>query len=679
MNSSAPCSTQPPTEFLVSLFASDCKESETDPSAIYFASTSPISSSRTVNPLLEAVLAQQQAIGLKPWMIELQSNLPPLPSDPLSNAEPDKVVTRYLIWDVTKIDFDSRQIEATATYTFKNKQDGNRALVLDVKNLQISQILVNSEPVEATLKLSTNPDQPDALIIPIAPKQGQGTVSIQYRTSPEASGIFWIEKEFTDSKKHPIVYTLFQHNEGASVIPGQHTPQVRLAYEVHIQTGNPDQMALSSVMNNPKERSPDGIYRNLLMPRPVPIYLLSLHAGNFSYHQYEQDPRTGVYAEDTVIQETAEAMKQLPDIMRAAEEICGPYNWGNYAPIILPWAFPYAAMEHPCASTCGKIVRERKTVIPHELAHSWAGNDTTNGTWQQFFWNEGFTTFFEKLITERIWGIDVANMTFMNTLKDAKATMDKFRNTKPDILRLCGQTSSFEFSRIPYAKGALFFFMLQTAIGPEQFPQFIRDYMKVFYSNTMSDQRFLSFLRQWLKHEKNEANFDQFMEQNKVEEWLYGLEIPSNAPTFESKLIEMIDQEKTNLLQGKPLNGDLFKSWGVETQVAFLSQFDTEEISHKHLISLDWQLNLSNSDKMTLLGTWSYLCAQKGYLTDITKRVIIDYVIKRNSMFEADKITTALCKTEEGRRVAQTILEEGAERLFPITQEKIRKILSSSY
>lgn len=620
--------------------------------------------------------------GLEVWMSEFIKDMPKLPLDPTSNAEPHKIVTTHLVWDVDAPNFETRQLKATATYTYNNIDTSNDKLILDIKNLDIDTsdpfaITINGKPAKFDIIRSKHQDVPDALSIVIPQKKGVGSVAIKYQTKPDATGIFWIDKQFTEGQKHPLLYTLFEPTSGASVIPGQHTPQVRLTYEVNAKTANPDLMVLSSVKNNPTHRSNSGDYNGLKMNRAVPLYLLSLHVGNFVYRGYS-DKVTGVYAEEAMIDDAEERLKLLPSFMKAAEEVCGPYNWEKYCPIILCWAFPYMAMEHPCASTCGAVCLEQPKVIIHELAHSWSGNDTTNCNWQQFFWNEGFTTFIEYLITAKIYGEDHASMIFMYTLEEAKEAMDKYRMINPEFLKLCNNSVEQEFTRIPYAKGALFFFMLREAIGHDHFSKFIKDYMKVFYQNTMSDDRFLAFLNIWLNKRLKIDDFDAFRKTHQLDEWLYGIEIPSNAPLFQSKLLNTIDEEIAKVINNETFNKDTLAAWDVDTQLLFLNRLK-DKVTNQQLANLDAQMKYTSSPLMSIRGGWAHLCAMKKYFTPETSSMIIGYVIKRNSLHEANKISSALCKSYEGRIIVDRILAEEDGRLFPLTKDKLRKNLEIIY
>lgn len=610
---------------------------------------------------------------LKPWMQDFQRHLPALPSDPLSNAEPSKAVTTHLVWDVA-VDFPKKELIAQATYAYQNKVTGNGELILDVDHLEIEEVLVNGSKVSFTIVPSKIESKPDGLVIPIPPKEAAGSVAIRYRTKDSATGIFWVDPQFTEGGEHPLVYTLFQPTAGASAIPGQHSPQVRLTYELNVKTGNPALLALSSVSNNPTCCTPTGEYRNLKMTRAIPLYLLSLHVGSFDFHSF--DYRTGIYAEPEAMKIASRSFEKLPEYMQAAEELCGPYRWGTYTPIQLGWAFPYGAMEHPCASTFGSICNEEPFVIPHELAHSWTGNDITNCNWQQFFWNEGATTFLEYQISEKIWDTDFASMIFLSLIKEAKESMEQFEKRNPELLKLCVDGTSYAFTTIPYAKGALFFFMLQEAMGRDVFWRFFKDYMTVFFQNTMSEERFLTFLATWLEKEQGMDDFGSFVQKHQIGEWLHGTKLPSNVPQFHSKLVDAIEEEIAKLTHGKMVDQKKIRGWEVTTQGSFLSLL-SGKATKEQVAALDAEMDYTHAASMVLKGEWIVVCAQAGYLPPQVQDLIISHLIKRNSAYGAARVCTLLKKTETGRLVIQRLLAEERGRLFPLTRNAIQKVLTT--
>lgn len=79
---------------------------------------------------------------------------------------------------------------------------------------------------------------------------------------------------------------------------------------------------------------------------------------------------------------------------------------------------------------------------------------------------------------------------------------------------------------------------------------------------------------------------------------------------------------------------------------------------------------------MLLLGQWSINCAKAAYFTPETERTIIDYVIKRNSKHESNRIALALSKFPEGKKIIKKISTIENGQLFTATRETIEKALN---
>ena len=116
--------------------------------------------------------------------------------------------------------------------------------------------------------------------------------------------------------------------------------------------------------------------------------------------RFELGPRTGVWAEPSVIDTAAAELADTERMVTASEELFGPYRWGRYDMLVLPPSFPFGGMENPTLTflTPSFIAGDKSLVslIAHELAHSWSGNLTTNATWADFWLNEGTTVWAEQ-------------------------------------------------------------------------------------------------------------------------------------------------------------------------------------------------------------------------------------------------------------------------------------------
>ena len=78
-----------------------------------------------------------------------------------------------------------------------------------------------------------------------------------------------------------------------------------------------------------------------------------------------------------------------------------PYAWGNYTILVLPPSFPMGGMENPLLTFASPSVivgdKSQVYVAAHEMAHSWTGNTVTCADWANFWLNEGFTVYYERL------------------------------------------------------------------------------------------------------------------------------------------------------------------------------------------------------------------------------------------------------------------------------------------
>ncbi len=173
--------------------------------------------------------------------------------------------------------------------------------------------------------------------------------------------------------------------------------------------------------NHPKETT-QGIFR-FRLPQSIPPYLLALAVGDLSFKSLGR--RTGVWAEPSVLESAASEFADVEAMIAACEKDFGPYRWGRYDILVLPPSFPFGGMENPRLTFATPTIlagdRSLVSLIAHELAHSWSGNLVTNATWRDFWLNEGFTTYLERRIIERLYGRDRADI-------DAVLGLDELRD-----------------------------------------------------------------------------------------------------------------------------------------------------------------------------------------------------------------------------------------------------------
>ncbi|HEX9652578.1 MAG TPA: M1 family aminopeptidase/hydrolase, partial [bacterium] len=308
------------------------------------------------------------------------SQITPAERDPHSFSRPQEVAVTHLDLDLM-VSFEQMQISGKASLTIENKTAANQ-LLLDTHDLHIERVTLDDAESKATFELGVpQPYLGQPLTIAISPETE--TVHVSYSTSPEAGALQWLSPEQTAGKIQPFLFTQSQAILARTWVPCQDSPGVRMTYSAKIKT-NPDLMAVMSA-ENPTEKNPDGVYI-FNMPQPIPSYLLALAVGDLEFRAI--GPRSGVYAEPSVVEKAAWELTDTEQMIEATERLYGPYRWGRYDVIVLPPSFPFGGMENPRLTFLTPTIlagdRSLVSLVAHELAHSWSGNLLTNATWNDF-------------------------------------------------------------------------------------------------------------------------------------------------------------------------------------------------------------------------------------------------------------------------------------------------------
>ena len=109
------------------------------------------------------------------------------------------------------------------------------------------------------------------------------------------------------------------------------------------------------------------------------------------------------------------------------------------------------------------------SLVAHELSHSWSGNLATNATWDDFWLNEGMTTYAERRIVEELYGKNQADDDIalgVDALDKAVAENGGPKGADTRLhLDLKGRHPDDVLSDIAYEKGAAFMRTVEAAVG----------------------------------------------------------------------------------------------------------------------------------------------------------------------------------------------------------------------
>ena len=264
-------------------------------------------------------------------------------NDEHSYAEPTQVVVKNIDLDLN-VDFNKKILSGNANLSLTWLKPQHKQLVLDTRDLNIEKIEGSTgrmgwQTLQYTLAAR---DDIFGSKLTIEMPQAFGNVRITYSTSPQASGLQWLDAPLTAGKKQPFMFSQSQSIHARSWVPLQDTPGVRFTYSAHITTPK-NAMALMSA-NNAVDALRDGDY-SFRMPQPISSYLLAIAVGDLVFKPISH--RAGVWAEPSVVKKAAWEFADTEKMIAAAEKLYGPYRWERYDILVLPASFPFGGMENP--------------------------------------------------------------------------------------------------------------------------------------------------------------------------------------------------------------------------------------------------------------------------------------------------------------------------------------------
>ncbi|MEM7451913.1 MAG: M1 family metallopeptidase [Pseudomonadota bacterium] len=530
----------------------------------------------------------------------------PVPGRDYHSYATETFATTHLVLDLD-VDFERRVLEGTATLDIERGGPGD-TLVLDTRDLTITGVRAGGESLSDTAFELGEADDILGAPLSITVPEGASRVEVAYRTSPEATGLQWLEPRQTAGKRHPFLFSQAQAIHARSFVPSQDTPAVRFTYTATVRVP-PDLLAVMSA-DNATVRSEDGVYE-FEMPQSIPSYLLAIAVGDLEFKAMGE--RTGVYAEAELLDAAAAEFEDTERMLEIAEVDYGPYKWGRYDLLILPPSFPFGGMENPRLSfiTPTVIAGDKSLValIAHELAHSWSGNLVTNATWRDLWINEGFTTYLTNRIMQKVYGDDRYTMEVALGYADLLGELELLE-TSDEIMALDvrGRDPDESFSNIPYEKGSLFLFEIEKAIGREAFDAFLLDYFQAFEFKSIHTEAALAYFEETLLAQHGDA-----LDADRIREWIYEPGLPEDAPAPTSDAFTGVDSARADWLAGS-LAADAIDTadWTFHQWKHFLDGMP-EALTGEQLTELDTAFGLTETQNNEIAFSWLMIAVRNNY------------------------------------------------------------------
>ena len=589
-----------------------------------------------------------------------------------SAGNPHEVRVRHIQLDLA-VDFARKELAGTAELRTERKAGSNPAacLILDTKGLVIEK--VEEFNGQGWSKVAHRLEPPDpilgqALTIPMA--SDIGPVRITYRTSPSAGALQWLDPSRTAGGQQPFLFTQSQAIQARTWIPTQDSPGVRLTYGATIRAPK----GLTAVMSADRTFDPSvPTLTRFRMDQAIPSYLIALAVGDLAFRPI--GPRTGVWAEPSVVEKAASEFADTEKMVEATEKRFGPYRWGRYDLLVLPPSFPFGGMENPklTFATPTVIAGDRSLValVAHELAHSWSGNLVTNATWRDFWLNEGFTVYLERRIVEDLYGVERAKIEAVLGIQELREEIARLPS--PDQIlhvNLAGRDPDDGMTQVPYEKGALFLTELERAFSRERFDAFLLGYFNRHAFQSITTDDFLADLKTNLLSlnpaAASKIDLDAWVEAP-------GLKASFVEPT--SSRLVAVDKAVSDWATGKVATEALAtKDWSTQEWLRFLRGLPAK-LTPERMASLDAAFGLTARENAEVAALWLLMAVRNEYRpADARLERFLTTIGRRKFLMP---IYRELIRTPEGLTKARLLFAKARPFYHPIAVESVDTLLKS--
>ena len=456
--------------------------------------------------------------------------------DPHSYCDDTQPEIASLDWQV-RVDFEARRLDGAVTLELTAPAAAAGPIDLDTRELDVHRVHAG----EAALAWELAAPEPIlGARLRVELPAGTQRFTVEYRTTPGASALQWLEPAQTAGGVQPFLFSQCQAIHARSVLPVQDTPRVRVRFTAALDVPVALRGLMAAAFVEREEDDPDSAraIERWHMPQPIPPYLLAFAVGHL--RSADVGPRCRVWAEPEVLERAAWEFAGTEAMLEAAEKLFGPYDWERFDILTMPPSFPYGGMENPRLTFLTPTLlagdRSLVNVVAHELAHSWTGNLVSSASAEHFWLNEGFTVFAERRIVEALAGSEVAIMQAALGRQELDRAVAGFA-TQPDLTRLHVHLSGVDpdeaFSIVPYEKGYLLLRALEEHVGRERFDGFLREYLGTYRFRSITTDDFVAMVDKVLPGALAAVGSAA---------WLDGPGVPANAPVARSARLEAVQR-----------------------------------------------------------------------------------------------------------------------------------------
>ncbi|MDM7921073.1 MAG: M1 family metallopeptidase, partial [Pyrinomonadaceae bacterium] len=290
---------------------------------------------------------------------------------------------------------------------------------IDVVELDAEALRVESVVLESSNSVLAFKNGSGKLVINLDRTYRAGelvTIRVKHSATPN-KGVYFVEEKRQDGRLvHPAqIWTQGEPDEARHWFPLFDFPSDKATTEQFIRVAS-NQTVISNGELVSKIDNKDGTTTfHYSMTVPHSAYLISFVVGDYVKveDKYRNIP-LGYYVyrgRESIVPLAYGKTKEMMRIFEELTKVDYPYN--KYDQTIVA-NFTFGGMENITATTMADseifyasvpfLQGAVEDLVSHELAHSWFGNLVTCKNWAELWLNEGFATFMEAAVREKLYG-----------------------------------------------------------------------------------------------------------------------------------------------------------------------------------------------------------------------------------------------------------------------------------
>ncbi len=390
-------------------------------------------------------------------------------------------------------DFTNQEIEAQTDIELASKINNLDEIYLELMDLTVDEVYVDGA-------LNTNFSHDGMILtIPLTNPINTGeivNVSVSYHGEPfhEGWGGFHWSGQYCFNLG--VGFISIPHNLGKTWFPCIDDFHDRAFYTIYATVEEGKDAVCGGLLEEVINNGNGTLTYKWVMGQTIPTYLASVAVGDYArwtdtYNGMNEDVPIEIWVKPSDSNNVDGSFQNLNAILEIFEDKFGPYRFDRVGYV----GTAIAAMEHACniayphSSINGGLGSE--SLLAHELAHMWFGDNVTCASAEEMWINEGWATFMDGIYQEFLYSRD--------------QYLDFLRAKHKNVIQFChtssGDGSYFPLNQIPqnvtygmaaYDWGAITVHTLRGYFGDEVFFDAMAGFNEEFkynyaYSEDMRD------------------------------------------------------------------------------------------------------------------------------------------------------------------------------------------------